>query len=58
MTGSEVDDAAATKETPDAAGRFPGLEQFFARQAGRTTRRSSDVIEQRIPGKAAEVVLR
>lgn len=57
MTGGEVDDATATKETPDATGGFPCLVQFFARQACGMTCGSCHVIKQRIAGEAAEVVI-
>ena len=57
MTGGEVDDAAATKETPDAAGGFPRLVQLLARQTCGMTCRSRHVVEKRIAGKAPEVVI-
>ena len=57
MAGGEVDDATAAKETPDATGRFPSLVQLLARQTCGMTCRSCHVVEKRIAGKAAEVVL-
>jgi hypothetical protein len=57
MTGGEVDDATTTKETPDATGGFPRLVQLLARQACGMACRSCHVIEKRIAGKAAEVVI-
>jgi hypothetical protein len=57
MAGGEIDDATATKETPNATGSFPRLVQLFARQACGMTCRSCHVVEKRIAGKASEVVL-
>jgi hypothetical protein len=57
MAGGEVDDAAATKETPDATGGFPRLVQLLARQTCGMTCRSSYMVQKCIAGKATEVVI-
>jgi hypothetical protein len=57
MARGEVDDATAAKETPHATGGFPRLVQLFARQARGMTYLSCYLVEERITGKAAEVVV-
>ena len=57
VAGRKIDDAAATKETPDTTGGLPRLVQLLARQTCGMTCRACHVVEKRTAGKAAEVMV-
>jgi hypothetical protein len=54
----EIDDAPAAADTPHAPRGLPGLEELLARQATRVTDGSGQTMEERVVGKATEIVIR
>jgi hypothetical protein len=55
VSASKVDNAAPSKEPPDAARDFPRLVQLLARQASRVTDGPRYAIEQRVGRETIEV---
>ena len=55
---SGIDDSPAPVQSPDAPRDFPRLVELFARQAAGVTDGPAHTVEQRVPRKTIEVVLR
>ena len=56
VAGSEIDDAAAAKQPPYASRNLPRLVQFLAWKTSRMADGAAQPIEERVAGKAREVV--
>ena len=57
VTTPEIDDAPAATYTSYASRGFPGFEQFLARQAAGMADDTGQSMEQRVVGKASEIVI-
>jgi len=57
VTTPKIDDAPAATHTPHAPRGFPGFEQFLPRQAAGVTDGAGQPMEQRVVGKASEIVI-
>ena len=51
VAGRQFDNRASTHLSTDAPGRFPGLEEFFARQTFSLTHYPGNSHKERVPGK-------
>jgi phosphatidylserine/phosphatidylglycerophosphate/cardiolipin synthase-like enzyme len=56
MTGSEIDDPSAAKQSPHPSRDLPRLVQLLAGETSRVTQGAAESIEKRIGGKPREVV--
>ena len=57
MAGAEIDDASAAEEPPRAARDFPRLVELLARQAARVAHGARHAVEERVAGKAIEILI-
>jgi hypothetical protein len=57
VSASDIDDASSAKQTTDAPGSFPGLEQFLARQAAGAAAGTGQPMKERLVWKAAQVAI-
>jgi hypothetical protein len=58
VAGTDVNDAAAAKETPRTPRDFPRLVELLARQAPGVAQRAAQAVEQTRSGKTPEIVTR
>jgi hypothetical protein len=57
MTAANIDDAPTATDAAHSPRGFPGFIQVLARQAASVTDGTSESMEQRVVGKAPEVVI-
>src|SRR5262245_52408886 len=55
VRGADVDDAAAAKETSDAAAHFPGFVELLAGQTSGAADRPREPVEQCVAGRPIEI---
>ena len=58
MAAGNVYNPSAAKDSPRAAGHFPGFVQLLSRQAARLADGAANAIEQRRTWKPLEIVIR